>query len=745
MPAHPSTPRAPRPLPDNKKRREKLRRALQRVNVPERSWRSAKAALTEQWHRREISNFEYLMELNTLAGRSFADLNQYPVFPWILSDYTSDRVDLNDHSIYRDLSKPVGALNPERLAQVIERYESMGDADMPRFHYGSHYSSAGATLFWLLRLEPYTSYAIDLQSGRFDHADRLFYSLEEAWNSCNTSLADVKELIPEFFYLPDFLVNRSRFQLGVRQDGKQVDDVKLPPWAANAEQFVTMHRRALESEHVRAVPTPHFSTDDCHPISPRCPPHPRLAPPSAPQTSPTDHAYHPPTAGLPSTHRRHARGRLQVSASLHLWIDLIFGAKQRLPASEAAANVFFYLTYEGEFDLENISDEGEREAMRTQVTPRAPLPRAPHARTGFARPTSLRSFNLPQLYPARRGHTPSLTSHFAPVAAPVHPRHPLPLHPLFPLHPFHPLSPFHPMRSQVACFGQTPPQLFTSPHPPRRAALPFLRPVHWGPVAGSTCRPFVRVPLKHLATQGQQTGRALALSAITVVGEADKKRALAIDASSTAHWFRWPPQAGRAPQVTSARRHCSTQLPASDSSKSSCVALLDAAPLNGSGVFVLTGGHFDGALCVSSEAGRTVHVHDEHSRSITCVALSANGSLLLTGAADTTVVLWEMQASGQAHPLKTLRGHVRELTAVALSFELSIAASGAADGCVLLHTTHNGSLVRSISHPSKQPIGHLLLSAIHARLVIGASTTVRAHRGSPRHQLMSTGGLLASS
>ena len=36
---------------------------------------------------------------------------------------------------------------------------------------------APATLFWLLRLEPYTSYAIDLQSGRFDHADRLFYSL----------------------------------------------------------------------------------------------------------------------------------------------------------------------------------------------------------------------------------------------------------------------------------------------------------------------------------------------------------------------------------------------------------------------------------------------------------------------------------------------------------------------------------------------------------------------------------------
>ena len=34
-------------------------------------------------------------------------------------------------------------------------------------------------LFWLLRMEPFTSYAIELQSGRFDHADRLFYSVAE--------------------------------------------------------------------------------------------------------------------------------------------------------------------------------------------------------------------------------------------------------------------------------------------------------------------------------------------------------------------------------------------------------------------------------------------------------------------------------------------------------------------------------------------------------------------------------------
>ena len=115
--------------------RELLRRALRRAGVPERAWHSSRAALTEAWHRREISNFEYLMELNTLAGRTYNDLNQYPVFPWVLSDYTSERIDLNDERVYRDLSKPVGALNAERLAQVVERYECMEeDGEMPRFH-----------------------------------------------------------------------------------------------------------------------------------------------------------------------------------------------------------------------------------------------------------------------------------------------------------------------------------------------------------------------------------------------------------------------------------------------------------------------------------------------------------------------------------------------------------------------------------------------------------------------------------
>lgn len=58
-------------------------------------------ALTQLWSSGQISNFEYLTHLNKHAGRSFNDLMQYPVFPFILRDYTSEMLDLQDSNIYR--------------------------------------------------------------------------------------------------------------------------------------------------------------------------------------------------------------------------------------------------------------------------------------------------------------------------------------------------------------------------------------------------------------------------------------------------------------------------------------------------------------------------------------------------------------------------------------------------------------------------------------------------------------------
>jgi hypothetical protein len=122
-----------------------------------------------------------------------------------------------------------------------ERYETFEDPQIPAFHYGSHYSSAGIALHYLLRLEPFTSLAVTLQGGRFDLPDRLFDSIHGAWELSLNNVADVKELIPEFFYLPDFLRNVNHLQLGTKQDHSRLVRMTRP----TAQPYDNVYQNAI--------------------------------------------------------------------------------------------------------------------------------------------------------------------------------------------------------------------------------------------------------------------------------------------------------------------------------------------------------------------------------------------------------------------------------------------------------------------------------------------------------------------
>lgn len=78
-------------------------------------------------------------------------LGRYPVFPWIIEDHTSYVLDLEDPKIYRDLSKPIGAINLERLKTFKRRYREMKE---PKFLYGTHYSAPGYVIGYLMRKHP---------------------------------------------------------------------------------------------------------------------------------------------------------------------------------------------------------------------------------------------------------------------------------------------------------------------------------------------------------------------------------------------------------------------------------------------------------------------------------------------------------------------------------------------------------------------------------------------------------------
>jgi hypothetical protein len=151
---------------------------------------------TEMWIEGSLSNFEYLLFLNRLAGRTFSDPTQYPVFPWVLADYAGEKLDLSLSSgQFRDLSRPVDP----RIADSNVAYDCA----------------------------PVTAGSVDQMLA---HAP-----FGEASSAGFTSVAEMhaggcREIIPEFFYFPDFL-----------------NGVTLPPWASSPLNFVYQHRHALES------------------------------------------------------------------------------------------------------------------------------------------------------------------------------------------------------------------------------------------------------------------------------------------------------------------------------------------------------------------------------------------------------------------------------------------------------------------------------------------------------------------
>lgn len=285
--------------------------------VPAKQFETMK--LTERWLNGDISNFEYLMEVNLYSGRSYNDLSQYPVYPWIIMvDYINDHMTADPlageteeflaNLQVRDLSNNIGSIGDRaRLQNYVKRYTSARyfDSHVPAYHYGSHYSTPAIVIYYLLRLFPFTEGAIDFQSGSFDIADRLFHSVQKCFKNAMEEMSDVRELIPEFFFMPELLLNVNKLNLGILHTEERVNNVELPNWTGqNPYLFVYVLKKLLEGK--------------------------------------------------------------EVSTSLGGWIDLVFGSKQIGPEAVEKTNIFYYLTYEDQVDMDALPEE-DKDAIETQV------------------------------------------------------------------------------------------------------------------------------------------------------------------------------------------------------------------------------------------------------------------------------------------------------------------------------------------------------------------------------------------
>ena len=304
----------------------------------------------EEWQNNNISTMEYLMWLNIFSGRSFNDLSQYPVFPWLITNYTDESKEISIKNDLRNLNIPIGMLDLSEKSELrketfIETYESVkndlkemfpdfnyqdyikkGDeyldnyrtkklkkdentiefSQIPYF-YGSHYSNATYVSHFLVRTFPYSYISIEIQGEGFDDPDRLFTSMEKTFQSTSTLKDDVRELIPEFYSIPEIFLNKNNLNLDQnRSDANNniviINDVKLPLWSDNNSiLFVIQLRRYLENHN--------------------------------------------------------------IINNLNKWIDLIFGVAQRGEKAEENHNIFQSHTYDKIVKINNIKDTDSRNAL----------------------------------------------------------------------------------------------------------------------------------------------------------------------------------------------------------------------------------------------------------------------------------------------------------------------------------------------------------------------------------------------
>ncbi len=74
---------------------------------------------------------------------------------------------MEDEGVYRNFSRPVGIQKDSLKEKAEQRYEEIDDPTLGKFHFGSHYSNAAGIMHYLIRLEPFTSLHVELQSGRW--------------------------------------------------------------------------------------------------------------------------------------------------------------------------------------------------------------------------------------------------------------------------------------------------------------------------------------------------------------------------------------------------------------------------------------------------------------------------------------------------------------------------------------------------------------------------------------------------
>ena len=254
--------------------------------------------IIKNWVNWNMTSFDLLIWLNILSNRSFNDLTQYPVFPWILTEYNDfacpieknekenkneNENSINDSEInekqnsyilnkyyeninsniynttnkpssesstkyiqyinrkneinelrgkyminyIRDFSIPMGMMNlseegERRKKKYLEKFNSkkFKSKDNPEIEnenyiYNTHYSNPKYIAGYLARIFPYINIL-----KNYNYSEEILISIEKTFKNASSKKGDLKELCPEFFYLPEMFININYLDLKIGNDNE---------------------------------------------------------------------------------------------------------------------------------------------------------------------------------------------------------------------------------------------------------------------------------------------------------------------------------------------------------------------------------------------------------------------------------------------------------------------------------------------------------------------------------------------
>ena len=170
-------------------------------------------------------NYDILTLVNIFSNRSFRDVFQYPVFP-TLYDIINEKREMDEHIGFQNITpQSIERKNLFLTSYITYSEENKFNEEISLFNV--HYSNPSFLFNYLLRVFPYSFLAIEFQGKSFDDPNRLFYSVESELVNTLQDKTDLREMIPELFYMIELFYNKNNIFFGIPSNGKNIDNVEI--------------------------------------------------------------------------------------------------------------------------------------------------------------------------------------------------------------------------------------------------------------------------------------------------------------------------------------------------------------------------------------------------------------------------------------------------------------------------------------------------------------------------------------